>query len=106
MKKQDPAVILFCDSVSGVFIPQRFANEIDRQYVKGISSEYLDFLANADLNDPDDLENYWQVWDKVLQQCTIEKDGDCWALFQDGYLWLLDYNRMTEEEKDNFNLAY
>jgi hypothetical protein len=96
MKKQDPAIILFCNSVSGVYIPQRFAQEIKRDLVVGIEPDFLDHLLDPESDD------YWSDWDHVLNYCQV-KDGDnTWILFQDGDLWLLDLDRMTEEEKQNF----
>ncbi len=44
MKKLNQAVILFCDSSSGRYIPQRFANEVKRENVVGVSMDYLGSL--------------------------------------------------------------
>ena len=90
-------MILFCDSASGIYIPQRFINEIDRACVTGISEQ--DY---ADLSDPDN-EWYWDTWDRVCNNAEIiDKDGNQYTIHHDGDLWLLDLERMTEEEKANF----
>lgn len=96
MKKQDPAIILFCNNASGIYIPQRFAQEIKRDLVVGIEPDFLDHLL-----DPDG-ENYWSDWGHVLNYCQVKNGDNTWILFQDGDLWLLDLDRMTEEEKQNF----
>lgn len=96
MKKQDPAIILFCNNASGIYIPQRFAQEIKRDLVVGIEPDFLEHLL-----DPEG-ENYWSDWDHVLNYCQVKNGDNTWILFQDGDLWLLDLDRMTEEEKQNF----
>jgi len=95
--KQDPAIILFCDSASGRYIPQRFAAEIMPQYLHGVTQDQLDELA-----DPDS-EWYWDTWHTVLDNArVIGVNGENYTLHQDGDLWLVDFDRMTEEEKNNF----
>jgi len=95
--KQDPAVILFCDSASGRYIPQRFAAEIMPQYLHGVTKDQLN-----ELSDPDG-EWYWDTWHTVLDNArVIGANGENYTLYQDGDLWLVDFDRMTEEEKENF----
>lgn len=96
--KQEPAVILFCNSASGIYIPQRFAAEIMPQYLQGVTQEQLNELA-----DPDS-EWYWDTWETVLNNAKVVDGENTYILHQSehGDLWLLDRDRMTEEEKDNF----
>ena len=53
--------------------------------------------------DPDS-EWYWDVWDTVLNNARVidRETGQTFVLHQDGDLWLLDLDNMTEEEKFNF----
>jgi hypothetical protein len=95
--KQEPAVILLFDGASGQYIPQRFANEIVRDCVKGVSADDYATLENGP-----DHEWYWEAWDSVLNGATLTIGGDTYALYQDGDVWALCYARMTDEEKENF----
>jgi hypothetical protein len=88
-------MILFCDSASGQYIPQRFAAEINQQYLEGVTQDELNELANPD------SEWYFDVWDTVLNNARIvdHNTGQTFILHHDGDLWLLDLDNMTEEEK-------
>lgn len=93
--KHDP-VMLFCDSASGRYIPQRFAAEIMPQFLCGVSQDELNELA-----DPDS-EYYWDTWDRVLNNARVVIDGQTFILHHDGDLWLLDLDNTTKEQKQNF----
>jgi hypothetical protein len=88
-------MILFCDSASGRYIPQRFAAEIKQEYLHGVTQDQLNELA-----DPDS-EWYWDTWNTVLNNARIvdHNTGQTFILHHDGDLWLLDLDNMTEEEK-------
>jgi hypothetical protein len=96
MNAKKDGLILFCDASSGRYIPQRFAAEIMPQYLQGVTQDQLNELA-----DPDN-EWYWDTWDTVLNNARIV-DGDyTYYLHQDGDLWLVCYELLTEDEKLNF----
>jgi len=101
-KKLNDAVILFCNSASGRYIPQRFAAEIMPQYLTGVSQDQINELA-----DPDS-EWYWQTWEDVLNNAKVVDNttGQTYTLWHDGDLWLLDWDNMTKEEKLNFDPEY
>jgi hypothetical protein len=101
MKRLNQAAILFCDASSGRYIPQRFANEIKRENVVGVSMDYLDSL------DPES-ESYWEDWQHVLDNAKVIDPitGQNYHLHHDGDLWLLDWDNMTLEEKRNFDPEY
>ena len=102
MSKLNDAVILFCDSSSGRYIPQRFAAEIMPQYLTGVTQDQLNELA-----DPDN-EFYWDTWECVLNNAVVvdNNTGQTYTLWHDGDLWLLDWDNMTKEEKLNFDPEY
>ena len=53
---------------------------------------------------PDD-DYYWEAWDWILGHAKYtDKDGSVYRLWQDGDLWGLCYERMTNEEKKNFDM--
>ena len=89
---KDDVILLFSDA-SGQYIPQRFANEIRRECIRGADPADL---ACLEAGPTEDNEWYWEAWDCVLQ--TVElvvprkddpsvvdvyylwQDGDCWAV--------------------------
>ena len=78
----------------GIYIP--------RDFYQGFDLEKWN-LKNEDLtalNDPEN-ENYWDVWEHVLNTAHSEKDGKKYSLYHDGDLIAIAYNHLTDEEKDN-----
>ena len=80
----------------GIYIPANFVEFFDLNQWN-IDSKYIERLSN-----PDD-ELYWDNWNVVLDNAySIDKNGNKWHLWQDGDLWAICYELMTEEEKQNF----
>ena len=93
------AIIHFLDSARGQFIPRDFAQCINREFLSGVSNALMDSLAKEDSNDG---EFYWDDWDQVLNKARIIVDGIEYTLHHDGDLWLINFDLMTNEEKQNF----
>jgi hypothetical protein len=85
--------MIFCDSASGVYIPQRFAKEVIRMYVTGVADKDYEVLEAGP-----DHAHYWDAWADVLDNAKITdpKVGECY-LHQDGDLWVVPVEK--EEEK-------
>lgn len=83
--------ILFSDGARGVYIPQHFAQTVNRASVDGVSDEEFRILESGP-----DHESYNDVWTDVLNNARIT-DGDLtrYFLYQDGDLWLV-----TEEDDE------
>ena len=89
-KRRAADMILLFDGASGQYIPQRFAQEIDRARVTGVSDEDYAILENPE------HEYYWDAWDDALSTAeirgdnglvyTLMQDGDCWAIEKDAQL--------------------
>ena len=76
---------LFADSARGIYIPQHFAEAVDRSKVHDVTDEQWSILAAGP-----DHEHYWDVWTEVLDGATLIKDdGSGWYLHQDGDLWIV-----------------
>lgn len=73
-------MILFADSNRGQYIPQHFAEAVDRSKITGVTDEEYAILAEG----PDN-EWYWETWDRVLGNASTT-DGQ--ILYQDGDLWI------------------
>ena len=82
--KLPEASILFADSNRGQYIPQYFAEAIKREGVSGVSAEEFDILT-AGPDHPD----YWETWDRVLNNARVSDAIRSYELHQDGDLWLV-----------------
>jgi hypothetical protein len=76
---------LFCDGASGIYIPQRFAQEVKRSLVDGVS-----VWAWLTLEAGPEHEDYWMAWEQVLDNARLTHPtlGEC-HLYQDGDLWVV-----------------
>ena len=87
--------LLLSDS-RGIYIPRDFVENFNLEQWH-IESKYAQLLSS-----PDD-ELYWDNWESVLNNaCFIDKNGNKWHLWQDGDLWTICPDLMTDEEKHNF----
>lgn len=73
---------LFLDGCRGIYIPRDFAAMIALDDWNGIYEEQLSILKRGP-----DHENYFDVWDEILDYAETKKDGG--TLYQDGDLWLI-----------------
>lgn len=100
------AVTLILSDARGIYIPRDFVtdnnNEIatDHCAAWGLTDDNRDQWADA--ADPES-EWYWEAWTWILDNAKFtDADGDVYILHQDGDLWGLCVERMTDEEKSNF----
>lgn len=86
--------ILYADSAHGQYIPQYFAESVNR-YAIACWSEWLSDLDSLCLG-PDECEFYWDIWDGMLNRLVLHdsSNGQDYTLYQDGDLWLVpvDWN--------------
>ena len=78
----------------GIFIPRDFYQDFD------LNKWNLEPSELKALNDPEN-DNYWDVWERVLNTAYYEVDGKKYELYQDGDLLAIAYDHLTDEEKDN-----
>ena len=84
-KKPEP--ILLLSDARGIYIPHDFGQIIDRARVSGISRDDWSVL---DLGPNPESDDYWEVWNDVLNDATVVDDrGHEYTLHQDGDLWLI-----------------
>lgn len=93
----DDGILHLLDSSRGICIPQVFANDyFPNEW--DIDSEDVTVLQNG----PDD-EEYWDTWDIVLNNASLtDRDGNVWRLYQDGDLWAVCYELMSDETSRSF----
>ncbi len=88
--------ILLSDS-RGVFIPQHFA--LFCKNWKGVSAEQFETLERGP--EPDN-EWYWDTWSEVLDSAYLNLNGKRWTLWQDGDLFAICVETMTDREYEEF----
>lgn len=83
----------------GVYIPQHFAQNFDVTKW-GYTEDHTDIQT---LLEGPDAEWYWEAWDNVLQNAELtDTSGKVWTLHQDGDLWAIAFDSMTNTERRNF----
>ena len=88
---------LLLDSARGQYIPRDFIDGFDLTKFSGIP----DWTVKK-CQDPDN-DSYWEAWETILNNAEYKhSDGRIFTLYQDGDLWLICYDNMSDEEKQNF----
>ena len=83
---------LLLSDARGVYIPRDFAEGFD------LHAWHIDFDVSA-LSDPES-EFYWDTWERVLNNAYyFNAEGNRFTLWQDGDLWAICPELMTELEK-------
>ena len=95
--KQLQAINLLLSNSSGVKIPQDFYNNFDLEKWH-IKKSY--FLNNLNIVHS---ENYCRAWEEVLNNAYyLDDDGNKFVLYQDGDLFGICYEIMTDSERLEF----
>jgi hypothetical protein len=94
--------MLYADGARGIYIPQYFAESIQRDAVTGVKPEALDMLAG----DPDQ-DWYWETWNDVLDNAVVtdKSTGIVYHLYQDGDLWLIPDDMIWDDNAEFFRDA-
>ncbi len=86
---------LYADGNRGVYIPQYFAESVNREMVTGVTDE--DWKTLEDGPDPEN-EWYWESWNTVTSNAVItHTDGTKCFLWQDGDLWVVPEDYENDE---------
>lgn len=100
------AVIHILSDARGTNIPRDFLIDDlgniaeDHCTAWGLTSDNSDWWKDA--ADPSS-EHYWESWEWILNNAKYTTpEGDIYRLYQDGDLWGICYEKMTEEEEKNF----
>ena len=77
--------ILYASDRHGIYIPQYFAESVNRGNLSGVSDEDMAILLAGP-----DQEYYWDAWCDVCDHATLtDSNGVTYCLYQDGDLWLV-----------------
>ena len=97
MSKLDAVELLLSDA-RGQHIPRDFV-ECFNLADWGIDPE--SWAAQTCAAGPEE-EGYWDAWDTILNNAEYKEGAHVWRLHQDGDLWALCDELMSDEEKSNF----
>lgn len=88
---------IIADSARGIYIPQHAAESLVETW-QGFDSEQRAILMQGP-----ESESYWDVWQEVLDAATWQDmDSHIWRLYQDGDLFAICPERMTDSEYESF----
>ena len=97
------SAILFSNSARGVYIPQHFAESVNRYSIANWSSWLSDLDALC--KGPDDCEYYWEIWEDMLNRLELRDSSTDieYRLYQDGDLWLVptDWDSESDESESD-----
>lgn len=95
-----PNISLLLSDARGQYIPRDFVTDFDLTLWEGIDPN------DAEICTAPEHEWYWEAWNNILRDATYtDPDGRVFTLYQDGDLWALCLEEMTEEEKKNFGFS-
>lgn len=97
MERLMNAVAHLLSDARGIYIPRDFVDSFNADDW-GLDPYSWEFIAC--MTGPGD--DYWEAWNAILDKAEYHKDGNVWRLHQDGDLWAICYELMTDEEKINF----
>jgi len=87
---------LYASDRHGIYIPQYFAESINREMLSGVSDNDLEQLALG----PDSCDYYWDIWHDVACNAIVtDSKGTTYSLYQDGDLWFVPTDWEPEQEE-------
>lgn len=102
------AVTLILSDARGIYIPRDFLCDSNNEIAVEHCAKWGLTEHNAgmwkDAANPES-EYYWDDWVWILDSAKYtDEDGNVYRLCQEGDLWGLCYERMSDEEKRNFGM--
>ena len=90
------SIVCLVDSAHGSYVPQAFIElyDTDAWHVKPADVEIL--RAGPD------HELYWETWANVEDRAYLVDDGRTYHLHQDGALFAIAYDALTDDEYRDF----
>lgn len=94
---------ILLDSNRGVYIPQHFAEEFALQCADGKGWDGISEKDRETLLAGPDHDEYWEAWVGALVHATYtDSDRHVWRLYQDGDLFAICDEIMTDDEYEEF----
>ena len=94
------SIQLLLSDARGIYIPRDFVDgfDLDKWGLDPDSWEVQTCLKGPSYENDD----YWEAWASILDKAEFKEAGHTWRLNQDGDLWAICHELMTDEEKNNF----
>ena len=94
------SIQLLLSDARGIYIPRDFVDgfDLDKWGLDPDSWEVQTCLKGPSYENDD----YWEAWASILDKAEFKEAGHTWRLNQDGDLWSICHELMTDEEKNNF----
>lgn len=80
------------------YVPEVFARNFDLTLWSGVDQDDVDII----LKGPHNNDEYWDAWDYILTHAVYYHQGNVFYLHQDGDLFAVCDDLMTEDEYINF----
>lgn len=87
------AVSLLVNDAHGVYVPQVFFKNYDTDLWSGIDPDNVKIIEEGP-----EHEYYWEAWDEVLASARYTLGGHTWTLWQDGNLFAVCGDLLTDVE--------
>ena len=89
-------VVILLSDRNGINIPKMFVNNFEGW--KNITDQDIE-----NLNEGIDGNLYWDTWDDIINKTEyVDPKGYIWHLYQDGDLFAICEELITDEERKNF----
>jgi hypothetical protein len=90
---------LLITDASGIYIPKEFCNRFAPESW-GLSEDMAEWHI---CSMGPDTEWYWESWDEIVSRASHkDANGHIWSLHQDGDVWAVCVELMTDEEYEYY----
>ena len=101
------AVTLILSDARGIYIPRDFVTEahsddiaVEHCAAWGLDDDNREWWNSC--TDPE-ADFYWEGWEWILANAKFtDCEGNIYTLYQEGDLWAICHERMTNAERENF----
>ena len=92
------AINILVNEHQGLYVPEVFCRNYDLSLWSYIDQDDVDIILKGPLNN----DEYWDAWDYILTHAVYFHQGNMFYLHQDGDLFAVCDELMTEDEYTNF----
>ena len=94
------SIQLLLSDAREIYIPRDFVDgfDLDKWGLDPDSWEVQTCLKGPSYENDD----YWEAWQEILNHAEYKTEEGTYSLYQDGDLWAICPELMTDEEKHNF----
>lgn len=90
-------ISILVSDAHGIYVPKVFTENYDLSVWNNIDEDDIATIADGPEN-----EYYWDAWQNILSSAEYKADGKTYTLHQDGDLFAVAYDNLSEEERLSF----